>query len=920
MNEHVPHTQPAASSSRTRIRSPPSPAPCENKSTLDEDFKQPSLLQPAIVLTDLATSVPAPASTASLDASASSPLRQANTPVADRNLFPFMRPVYMARRLSSSFPASEGRAGSIVSVSTSQPATISSAARTRSQSPAPTELPSASVDDGYCQPLPFALPSTPQASSSSVPCTSMSEQGLTPKNRRRRKKKGKGNGPTQLLFDSIVKGDFQQLPLVPSLIQLFGLSIPNVVTSKQSVTTSQRRQSKGKGKATDKQLDNTESSGTVDVLKAHAETSMKALERRGSFDPTALQTLCNALDDADFLAQLVLLGIAYISYDVVSLLYEKLPAHVVTRESLSVTRASMTRQASLKLLFSSFNDPGIKLPWLKTFYGMIGALSLSSTTRGFFSTNLEMVMTSLSACAESLPSLVHGLDSGPKDQTTILMQSVYDSDEAFRHKRPHSPEADVITTTSAPYTPNPQSKKAKTTEDLQDQVGGSVIGFVSGGSCSAEGFSTAQQQALADARTGAGAKDVEGDTIPSAVELDTCSSVNDVPVSSLELLPSESEPSGGDLELVFDGWDAEALASPETQENEEEEYDLKNDGRGKAHERRRRYIQNIIMCTAFDSEPGPAFPGIFVQVWAAVLSSVVKRDPLETMGDAAMHVVMLEVLIELVGFMVPKDTRASVRSIVIQPLLSNATFLHYLRSRSFFNEQHLPKFPGNAFEVLASAVVISQSLLVLKNWVRETFRPVIEAVIAAALVYQDDGAKDWEAAKAKYRDTNPRGDTDAAEPPAGKRQRSEPFSMKGRRRSKLEGKLLTKRQGKTSQEDMPRPVAKGTGSQTSENTSSLSLISSDPPHGSFDFAAPFPVSPPTTYDATMTMSVSQYMPMVDPLKFLTDPLLLPQTPEATDVPVHISASANTADAQQFLEGRGAHGGRCPLRLGRAMKK
>ncbi|KAK7055875.1 hypothetical protein R3P38DRAFT_1370338 [Favolaschia claudopus] len=395
-------------------------------------------------------------------------------------------------------------------------------------------------------------------------------------------------------------------------------------------------------------------------------------------------------------------------------------------------------------------------------------------------------------------------------------------------------------------------------------------------------------------------------------------------------------------------FDAEETSGADVTPDGEHDGTQEENSKPKNNERLRRHIQNTIMCTAFDSTPCPAFPEVSVQLWDAILSSAAKRDPLETIGDAAMYVVMLEVLIELVEAMVPEGKRVYVRSVLIQPLLSNATFLHYLRTRSIFTEESLPKYPGNTFEVLAGAIILCQSLLVLKNWVRDTFRPVINGVIAVALVYKDDGAKRREVAKAQHRDKHPRDDTDSAEIPAKKRARGPELpSKKGeqkrvalelkrlkrevKREVKRERKLLKKiRQGKanvTIQEH--EPIARRTRSQlrnSSTTTTSVSASASasapaapnptpstlcpsqnpdpasyPPLNASFTFTMPFPTSTQGTYDPIMPMVLpvngSRYTAL-NPLLFPEEP---PRTVEAEGASSAATAVANAVVAQELIE-------------------
>ncbi|KAJ6553510.1 hypothetical protein DFH09DRAFT_1318899 [Mycena vulgaris] len=148
------------------------------------------------------------------------------------------------------------------------------------------------------------------------------------------------------------------------------------------------------------------------------------------------------------------------------------------------------------------------------------------------------------------------------------------------------------------------------------------------------------------------------------------------------------------------------------------------------------YIQNKIMATEFTSDPFKDIPILSIPMWNILLGDVDTRNPLETCGDAAMQVVMSEIVIEKANELQEVKDRKAVKSSLIGPLLSNATFLHLVSQRSYFIGHTLPKYPGNAWEVYAGALARDASLSALKSVVEVAFEPLIAAALDARSEYE----------------------------------------------------------------------------------------------------------------------------------------------------------------------------------------
>ncbi|KAF8218246.1 hypothetical protein K438DRAFT_1953069 [Mycena galopus ATCC 62051] len=121
------------------------------------------------------------------------------------------------------------------------------------------------------------------------------------------------------------------------------------------------------------------------------------------------------------------------------------------------------------------------------------------------------------------------------------------------------------------------------------------------------------------------------------------------------------------------------------------------------------------------------FPKLQADTWAEIQGGIETREPFETCGDAVLHVVITENLAERLrdepeGYLVLKAIQS--------PLLTNATFLHFLQSGRFYKvDRSTQKHPGNTFEVFAGALAMLESLGVLKMWIKKSFENLVEGAI-----------------------------------------------------------------------------------------------------------------------------------------------------------------------------------------------
>ncbi|KAF7368909.1 RNase III domain-containing protein [Mycena venus] len=149
-------------------------------------------------------------------------------------------------------------------------------------------------------------------------------------------------------------------------------------------------------------------------------------------------------------------------------------------------------------------------------------------------------------------------------------------------------------------------------------------------------------------------------------------------------------------------------------------------------------IQLAIIVASMHADFQPTFPKLKSDLWNVIEGPIEDRDPLETCGDGAMHVVITELLLAVLKEK-PAQEGKRIFKAIHAPLLSNSTFLHVLQSSGFFEPTGgTPKHPGNAFEVFAGTLAIYESLEALKNWISIIFKPLIEAAIKAWADFDPD--------------------------------------------------------------------------------------------------------------------------------------------------------------------------------------
>ncbi|KAJ7116655.1 hypothetical protein C8R44DRAFT_739339 [Mycena epipterygia] len=140
---------------------------------------------------------------------------------------------------------------------------------------------------------------------------------------------------------------------------------------------------------------------------------------------------------------------------------------------------------------------------------------------------------------------------------------------------------------------------------------------------------------------------------------------------------------------------------------------------GRQPDGRQRDVQNAIIIVLLKLAPALAFPElskygpVVKKAWGILLGDPSGRDPFETCGDAAMHVVVTELLLDrLTGC---KEGLAIRRCIPVNSPYAKAA--------------------GNALEVFAGALASYRSLEVLKTWADHFYRTLIPVAIEAWLAH-----------------------------------------------------------------------------------------------------------------------------------------------------------------------------------------
>ncbi|KAJ7183405.1 hypothetical protein C8R46DRAFT_1307911 [Mycena filopes] len=461
------------------------------------------------------------------------------------------------------------------------------------------------------------------------------------------------------------------------------------------------------------------SSITLEGLRAVAHDSLVALGD-GHIYPALAQNRVQTAQDSE-LDALVRLGSSHLYFSVAVIFYEKLPRTILSRASLTVIRSVLLSSKALTIIASKFETsrPSNDLPRgfkNKELYAVVGAISIDSGDVGvkaFLSDLLGPVAKAVCEAGSRLPSLRSGAQSFDDPTSTILKK-------IKAHQDVSELESELLDA----------GLKRRHSAGKENDV-------------PASGPSGALLVPTTPERFLKRRKSVHAETAPAPSSSEPGRTEQGDPgelSNASEAAVPEQTQGVSESATAVDG-DGDGDEEPEDGENETDAQPQLNEGEGAnaSTKRKRKESPNLrdkAIQLAIIHETKKAgfrawFPKAQPPTWAAILASIDDRDPLETCGDGAMHVVMTELLLALL-----KDNpdRSEIFRGIHGPLLTNSTFLHFIESARFFkknNDSDTPKLPGNAFEVFAGAVAILESLSVLREWISAAFHPLFEAAIAA---------------------------------------------------------------------------------------------------------------------------------------------------------------------------------------------
>ncbi|KAJ7676252.1 hypothetical protein B0H17DRAFT_1139972 [Mycena rosella] len=474
-----------------------------------------------------------------------------------------------------------------------------------------------------------------------------------------------------------------------------------------------------------------------DTLSALGKIGYSALKqlRRCDFPAAALQVVSENLTD-DELSDRLVLGKANVSYALLIILYGRLPKHVLSKGSLTVLRRALVHAAGLKIIANKFNKPptrGKKHAMPDIFHLAVAALAQRSrdNVKKFMSEILDPVLKTIQTDAANLPSLHNGPQILEDDVRKILVGILSNDESSGPLKRRHSPPQEHLSTLLAPTSPKSEIKRRKSfhiTEE-REHLTPAPAGVRRRNSYHGE------SEAAAGSEDGC-ANPTEA-SVPDSPATTPVLVFSDAPADAI-VAPADSPGESAIPEATGKGCaelDKRPLAPGNISNSIEPLMGPPLVVAITPMEKRTRFIQNKIMATKFDPTTFRSFPTLSLAMRSVVLGNTSARNPLETCGDAAMQLVMSEVVIERINRIQGVEDLQRFKTDIIYPMVSNATFLQVLTSRSYYTGHGLPKFPGDAWEIFAGALALDKSLDALKDLVKDVFDPLLESAVDGNFEY-----------------------------------------------------------------------------------------------------------------------------------------------------------------------------------------
>ncbi|KAJ6483713.1 hypothetical protein C8R47DRAFT_1280876 [Mycena vitilis] len=428
--------------------------------------------------------------------------------------------------------------------------------------------------------------------------------------------------------------------------------------------------------------------GSLEVLTDTTKRAFAALPSRRIELPDGADTTTQQANGRNF-GELVERGKSHLSYAIVAILHKSLPVDVLSRGSLT----------SLGIIKEEINAPPAirKAKVLEMFFASLGDVSKKSSTEGvqqYLTVALGAVFGAVCDKGRDLEALNSG-GSSTNDDTHRVLENVKNNRESTKKyglKRRYSPGKENALSLSVPDSDaaKPALKRRKSLNDTP--------------------------------------RTLRVQRLMRILRLWTR-----IPFLPFHKTQKNWEQDLGDILPVELVEDVSAECADST---------------GIQDPHRQRLVQNTqngIIAACATADYTTEFPALPPAAWGLLLGDAVTRDPLEICGDAGMHVVLTEILLDRLendpeGMIICKVRCSSSfqvpiminRRAITAALLTNCSFLHILLRKGYVSPEEAeraPKYAGNAFEIFDAAVIIFVSIESLNTWVKKVFQPLIKAAI-----------------------------------------------------------------------------------------------------------------------------------------------------------------------------------------------
>ncbi|KAK7050349.1 hypothetical protein R3P38DRAFT_3173661 [Favolaschia claudopus] len=467
---------------------------------------------------------------------------------------------------------------------------------------------------------------------------------------------------------------------------------------------------------------NHHNTSTLPLLEASAKTAVACLHGRKTYPPDAQVKIQHATSKKR--RELEKLGSSHTSFAVLKILFDSLPRNFLTKGSLTCIRSGILQKDSIKHI--AHNHHNIPLSTgnaalergsrPEEFYQIIGAIAEdggAQAVKVFLEELLGPVIAAVCTAASSCsPLREDDQDSAAPDagaaqeildviyqrqQGQIQSQLAQDGNPSKRRLSPGGKEnlhpiLLAIQTT-------PESKRRRKSDVGTDSPLAAVL-------------------VNSDKTTKLPKLKLDDEAQSSSRGLPDQERQDGIPLPHVQGLPQVL----GDNKAADD-------ANETVEQPKESELEQDDDAASPPSIEQTIQLGLILFTLRFDFFP--EFPFLPSETWRLIRQRLDDMEPFETFGDAALRVVLTSIL--LARLQNEKDG-GKIFNRIISPLLSNSTFLHLLQSMVCYtasdDPKKLPKFPGNAFEIVSGAWVFHHTIEAMQGWILVIFEGLIESAIA----------------------------------------------------------------------------------------------------------------------------------------------------------------------------------------------